>query len=241
MGRHSLRLTVILGLLITALGSTGIFAVFSDRATAGNNDVTTGSLLSAADLKIAAAAENLGNYDCDQDGDGVFRPVEGPWADNTAAGQFTVSNLQPGGGASGAALCIYNAGAAPLTLTASAIELVDLETACTGDEAAAGDTSCGLALPGQPTNPGELSSVLMIDLARVTCNSIDGVHQEIGTASSTLASLSGLTLSGPSLQPGVVACVVAGIRYPSTTSTTDQQRAQSDSSHWRFAFDGVAP
>jgi predicted ribosomally synthesized peptide with SipW-like signal peptide len=35
MGRQSLRIVMVLGVLVTLVGGTGIFAAFTDRATTG--------------------------------------------------------------------------------------------------------------------------------------------------------------------------------------------------------------
>jgi hypothetical protein len=244
MGRHSLRLTIVLGALITVVGSTGIFAVFTDRSTSGPNTVTSDALPQAADLKIAVAADVGGAYLCDRDNDGQFEPAESTIAwtqDNTLIGQFSVANLQPGDTTNGAMLCLHNAGSSALSLTATALDLLDVDVDCTGDEQAAGDTDCGPG-PAGIVHVGELSTVIAVDLMRVTCElSPAFTHQVIGTASSGLADFNGLALgAGTLLQPGQTTCILSTVRYPSTTAAADQQRAQSDRTTWRFAFDGVA-
>ncbi len=244
MGRNSLRLTIVLGALITVMGSTGIFAVFTDRSTTGPNTVTSGSLLHAADLKIAAAADVGGAYLCDRDNDGQFEPADSTIAwtqDNTLTGQFGVANLQPGDTRNGAMFCLYNGGSSALGLTATALDLLDVDIDCTGDEQAAGDTDCGPG-PTEIVRVGELSSVLVVDLMRVTCElSSSFTHQVIGTASSGLADFNGLGLGvGTLLQPGQTTCILSTVRYPSTTDAAAQQRAQTDRTTWRFAFDGTA-
>jgi hypothetical protein len=50
--------TIGLGSLVTLMGGTGIFAVFTDRATTGTSKVDSGARASAADLKIALASQN---------------------------------------------------------------------------------------------------------------------------------------------------------------------------------------
>jgi len=244
MERHSLRLTIVLGVLITAMGSTGIFAVFTDRSTSGPNTVTSGSLPHAADLKIAAAADVGGAYLCDRDNDGQFEPADSTIAwtqDNTLTSQFNVANLQPGDTTNGAMFCLHNDGSSPLSLSATALDLLDVDVDCTGDELAAGDTDCGPG-PVGIVHFGELSSVIVVDLMRVTCElSPAFTHQVIGTVSSGLADFNGIALGvGTPLQPGQTTCILSTVRYPSTTGAAAQQRAQSDRTTWRFAFDGVA-
>lgn len=245
MGRHSLRLTVVLGLLITVLGSTGIFAVFTDRATTGPNNVTSGSLPHAADLKIAAASEIGGEYLCDRDGDLQYEAPESTAAwmyDHTLLSHFNVGNLQPGETRTGQAFCLHNGGSSPLSLSVTALDLLDVETDCTGDEAAAGDLDCGPTPAGQLTeNVGELSGVITVDLTRINCAPVAGVYQVIGSLSAGPSAYDGLALGvGAPLAAGATTCIVASVNYPSATSADAQQRAQSDRTTWSFAFDGVA-
>ena len=49
MGRHTLRITIVLGMLVTLLGGTGIFATFTDRATGGQATVSSGARPKAAE------------------------------------------------------------------------------------------------------------------------------------------------------------------------------------------------
>src|SRR5262245_15907432 len=64
-GRQSLRLTILLGLLITADGGTGIFAVFTDRVTSGWNSAETGDRAKAVDVVLATATFVNGGVACD--------------------------------------------------------------------------------------------------------------------------------------------------------------------------------
>ncbi|HEX3265678.1 MAG TPA: hypothetical protein VHR16_08420 [Candidatus Limnocylindrales bacterium] len=245
MGRHSLRLTIVLGLLITVLGSTGIFAVFTDRATTGPNSVTSGTLPHAADLKVAVASELAGEYLCDRDNDGQYEPADSTVAwdrDDSLTSTFSVGNLQPGETRSGQAFCLHNAGSSPLNLSATAVNVVNSETACTGDEFEAGDLDCGPTPPGQVTeNVGELGNVIVVDLTRIECASVAGAYQEIGALHTSPSGFDGAALGvGAPLAPGATTCVIAAVRYPSTTSADAQQRAQSDRVTWQFAYDGVA-
>lgn len=230
MARHSLRIVIVLGALITLLGGTGIFAVFSDRATTGTNDVTSGGLGHAADLQIATAAVSNGTVVCDA------------FSDDLATGFFSVSDLQPSAGdAYRGSFCLKNAGSSAVNLTASTIDLSDIDSACTGDEAAFGDTSCG------GDQAGELGNVLVAAIAELDCNTAAYSGQTGSASLSALASPVGLPVGGivgrpaGDLNPGQTACYFVELRYPDSTPEIDVQLAQSDTVTWRFAFDGTVP
>ena len=55
MTRPLLRALMVLRVVVTLVSRTGLFAVFSDRATTGQNDVGSGVLSHAANLQIATA------------------------------------------------------------------------------------------------------------------------------------------------------------------------------------------
>jgi predicted ribosomally synthesized peptide with SipW-like signal peptide len=152
MGRHSLRIIMVLGALVTLVGGTGIFAVFSDRATGGENTVTSGTRPKSADLRIEPAVlDAAGGFNCDGDVDGSLFEN-----DDTTTAQFTVTDAQPGNSLGDAYVCLKNVGSAVLALSVSAIDVVDVDTDCTGDEAISGDTTCGLDLAS--LEPGPASS-----------------------------------------------------------------------------------
>ena len=230
MGRQTLRMVIVLGALITLLGGTGIFAVFSDRATTGTNDVTSGELGKAADLQIATAAVQNGSVSCET------------FSDDLATGFFSVTDLQPSAGdAYRGTFCLKNVGSSAVGLLASAIDLSDIDSGCTGDEAAFGDTTCG------GDQAGELSSVLVAAIAELDCDTGAYMGQ---TGSASLAALEtpvGLPVAGlvgrinGDLNPGQTACYFVELRYPNSTPHADTQVAQSDAATWRFAFDGTVP
>lgn len=233
MGRHALRITILLGVLITLVGGTGIFAVFTDRATAGENSVTTGERPRAAELKIATPSEE----------GAMCAPATTSWADDTETAQFTAGSLQPGQDLAPAYLCLMNAGSASLVVHASAIDLVDADVACTGDEAAAGDLTCGLDANDAP-QAGELSAALQITIERVGCEDPSVL---LGAASSnTLDQFSSMFVylapgaTGAPLAPDEIACLRLQASYPAPASEDVAQRAQSDRATWRFAFDAEA-
>ena len=238
MGRQTLRITIVLGMLVTLLGGTGIFATFTDRATAGDNSVTTGERARAADLKIAA-------YDPSQAlaGQTFCLPATTQWDDDTTTAQFTAGSLQPGQHMGPAYLCLLNAGTAPLMVNASVLDLVDADTDCTGDEAAAGDDTCGIDQTSQQPQQGELSPLLLIDLTAISCSD-PGTAIEGGTEH-TLSQYGAQQIhftpgaTGISLAPNTVACLKLQAFYPTPTET-EAQIAQSDRVTWKFAFDATA-
>jgi len=230
MGRHSLRIVIVLGALITLLGGTGIFAVFSDRATSGTNDVTSGGRGHAADITIATAAVSGGTVVCDT------------FTDDLATGFFSLTDLQPSAGdAYRGTFCIKNVGSSPVNLSASTIDLTDVDSACTGDEAAFGDTTCG------GDQAGELGGVLTATIVELDCAAGTYVAQAGPVSLAGLGSPLGLSVGGivgrlsGDLSSGQTACYFVELRYPDSTPQLDVQLAQSDTVTWRFAFDGTVP
>ena len=221
MARHSLRLIMVLGALITLLGSTGIFAVFTDRATGGNNSAVSGARASAADIHIATATFSSPNVVC------------GTFAENSTTPQFSLSNLQPSSTPSTSYVCIRNVGAAAITLRTFALGISDTDPQCTGDEAASGDATCG---GGQA---GELSPVLVAVVEALACSG----GATISSGGVELADLDTLPVPvGPaSVAPGQVVCVQLDIEYPTTTAETAIQIAQSDEVRWQYLFEATAP
>jgi predicted ribosomally synthesized peptide with SipW-like signal peptide len=238
MGRHALRITILLGILITLVGGTGIFATFTDRATAGQNDVTTGSRPRAADLKIAT--EDPSQLPA---GTPLCPPATTMYFDDTNTAQLNAGSLQPGQNLQLAIVCLWNQGSGDLDITASAIDLLDADIDCTGDEAAAGDTTCGLDQTTQQPQAGELSPLLLIDIDRVDCADIGTVLED--NASQTLDQYNdepvrmGPGAAVPPLAPNEYACLMVRGSYP-TPAEAVAQRAQSDQVTWKFAFDATA-
>lgn len=231
MGRYSLRIIMVLGVLVTLVGGTGIFAVFTDRATTGVNDVTSGTRPKSADLRIEPAVLGGAGVNCDVDADGIL------WQnDDTTTGQFTLSDVQPGNGLGDAYLCLKNVGSASLALTASAIDLVDADIACTGDETASGDATCGLD-PFDAPQVGELSPLLTVRLERVTCNS---PQPYVVMGPIALDGYATVDFAGGPLSPDDIACIRIQLAYPTPATDLDAQVAQSDRVTWRFAFDAAA-
>jgi len=213
-------MTMALGLVITAMGATGIYAVFSDRATTGTNSASSGTQARTADLQIGTSVQG----DC----------ADATFVEDLATGVIDVADMQPGGSPQVRYLCIRNVGTARLALTVSAIDLVNTETGCTGDEEASGDLTCGTA----GIADGELGSVLIAGIVPVDCTSqaIEGV-----VVAQPLDSLTtGVGFTG--LDPDDVLCIRTAVTMPPAGGdvTSDSlQRAQSDKVEWRFAFDGT--
>jgi hypothetical protein len=230
MTRHSLRIVIVLGMLITLVGGTGIFATFSDRASTGGNSVTSGSRPKAADIKIeTATVEPATGVTCHSDPDPL------PWQrDDLTTGIYTATDVQPGEDLGRTYLCLKNVGSAPLSLTASAINVVDLDVACTGDEAASGDTTCG---PDATLTPqaGELSPLIKVAMWRVTC---DNLLQYVSYEPHFLNDLTDWDFGGLTpILPDEVACIEIQVTYPTPATELQAQLAQSDEVTWRFAFD----
>ncbi|HJP88318.1 MAG TPA: hypothetical protein VJ850_04720 [Candidatus Limnocylindrales bacterium] len=241
MGKQTLRITIVLGMLVTLLGGTGIFATFSDRATAGDNSVTTGQRPRAADLKIAAV--DLSQLPA---GATICSPAATNFTDDTTTGQFTgvgIGAIQPAVNLPDAFLCLLNAGSANLDITASAIDLVDADIDCTGDELAAGDTTCGLDQTTSQPQAGELSPLIRIAIDRVDCSDPATVIDQGGATSldqyaAQPLHLDGSPTPGP-LTPQEVACLRLRASYPTPTEN-QAQLAQTDQVTWKFAFDATA-
>jgi hypothetical protein len=234
MGRNALRVVIVLGVLITLVGGTGIFAVFSDRATTGTNTVTSGSQPRAADLQLNVGVDTGQAIDCetDPDANGVI------FEDDLTTGLFTLQDVQPGTTSDPAYLCLRNTGSAPLSLYAAAIDLVDADVDCTGDEAAAGDTTCGT--DGTAPQAGELSPLLDVRFDEMDCHDSSVIFPGTEGVLYDLTDPAPIAFRAGTLAPGADLCLVLTIAYPSDTATTAVQQAQSDRVTWRFAFDGVA-
>lgn len=228
MGRHTLRAIMVLGVLVTLVGGTGIFAVFTDRATAGPNDVSSGTRPRSVDLKIEPAVlDESSQINCDAALDLML------WdQDDTTTAQFSAANIQPGADLGYAYLCLKNVGSSALVVTAAAIDLADIEDACTGDEEAAGDATCGA---GQA---GELSPLLLVGMDRVVCSSPD-TQFFMNLSPISLDQFSSFPIIQP-VSPDEVMCIKVKVTYPTPLSDAAAQQAQSDSVSWRFAFDATA-
>lgn len=215
--RRSLLATItVLGALICLVGGTGLFAALTDTATTGTNSATSDDLPSSIDIKLA------GSY-AFQGGTGVC----GPFVDNLTTPLFTETDLRPNN-AGQATFCIRNDGAQTAAhLDVKAIELADVDPACTGDEAESGDATCGNGAAG------ELSGVLSVLFIRVACDT--GVDAE-NTAEVGLGDVAATPLELFPIGAGQTICFRSQLSYRDPADPADAQVAQSDSTSWRFRF-----
>lgn len=222
MERHMLRLTLVLGVLVTILGGTGVFAVFTDQAREELNQISSGELASAADLKLA-----YGDYDPVAD---LF--VCDGFQDNLTS-QFSFgTDVQPGYTSGETAYCLQNAGAAPVDTSLAVADLVDRELACTGDEGAL-DLTCGQGAQG------DLSPLLDIVIAAVECDTATPGERR-GASFAALSEGAEALPGNAILAPGEVGCWTIAIQYPTLFPAEMIQKAQSDIVHWTFVFTGTA-
>ena len=230
-GRRSIRRPLLasiaaLGGVITLASTTGVFAVFTDRATTGTNSFATKGLPHAADLQIANGTIVI------DDTTGIWNVDCGTYSENLATGLVTMSNAVPGDGFGTDFVCVKNVGSQTVDVTTSAIDVTDEDTDCTGDEAAV-DTTCGVDTNavGQPPQAGELSPRIHIGMVVAPCDDANQGGSGIGT----LDNINGATVA--TLAPGQAKCVKYNVDYIATEAQA--QVAQSDTATWKFAFDGT--
>ena len=230
MGRQALRITILLGILITLVGGTGIFAVFSDRALTGPSDVKSAELAKAADLKIAAAQPqdpmNSGPFICDTYSDNLTTPL--------------LSFATNVGGGSESFVCLVNVGSSPVDLSLTAIDITDLDIDCTGDEAAFGDTTCGDDQTTLQPQGGELTPTLVTETDLYDCLTGSAILTPgQPDFSAGLNDLAATPESLETIQPNGQVCVRLRVFWRPTGDAA--QTSQSDEATWRFAFDGTVP
>jgi hypothetical protein len=228
MHRRLLAMIMSLGLVVTAVGFSGIYAVLTDRAKTGDFNVNTGERARAADLKIAGA------------GAPGACPEEN-FVDNIEGPQFTLNNIQPNT-SSGVSLCLWNAGSSPLEVHMLATDVTDVDTDCSNNEADFGDDSCG------SDGAGELAPVIEAQPYPVDCDSpFTGEHSAVSIADlAAYVPQAGVFEDWDPglLQPDEVVCLFMNIVYPAVgdgTTEAEAQLAQTDSLTWRLAFDGTLP
>jgi len=218
--RRLLATTMALGLVITAMNFTGIFAVFTDRATTGTNSAESGPQARIADLQVSTTV----TFDCS----------DAAWVDDLVTGVMAATDLQPGDNSGQSVVCLKNAGTSDLYITLSTIDVVDTETDCTGDEAAAGDTTCGTG-----EFQGELVPALIASASRLDCDTSES-QLSIGGAFQALVDTP--TAIG-TLAAGEITCVWLSVQMavPGQIGSTAEsiQQAQTDRVEWRYAFDGT--
>jgi predicted ribosomally synthesized peptide with SipW-like signal peptide len=212
---------VALGGVITLAGTTGVFAVFTDRATTGTNTFATKDLPRAADLEIAAGTAGAAwSINC------------GTYSDDLQTGLISVSDASTNQATDSTVVCLKNAGSATVDVATSVIDLSDEDTDCTGDEAVV-DATCG---PDQTTaafQAGEISPLITLSLMVADCSDTNQGSRGAG-------GLPDVTdVSVATMAPDEVLCVRFTTRYQPTDAQA--QAAQSDTATWRFAFDGTVP
>lgn len=221
MGRLGLRMMVLLGLLITAVGGTGIFAVFTDTVVTGPNSASTGSRPAAVDVVLAPAALVGGAVDC------------GGYTHQMVTGIFSVEELQPGDypdDAEVAYVCIRNEGSGLIDVEAAVTELIDQDFACTGDEAAAGDATCG------GDQLGELSAAIASQMERVDCATGALTPVQARSLADWVANPAPVATA---LAPSAVTCLRFLIWVPAATEEATIQKVQTDLVSWRYAFNAT--
>src|SRR5262245_12152875 len=204
MSRRNAYLSImVMGAVISAVGGTGIFAVFTDRATQGTNTITSGSRPHAADIQIAKASPNGFDANC------------GPFSDDLTTEMWTVSDFQPDNSAF-RYMCVKNAGSAPITGSLTTVDLVNSDGSCTGDESTV-DPTCGSG-----AGAGQLASVLVVGVGLLDCDNIQAVTdftQNLGQLSSTPI----VFASSDPLPAGATGCLAMSVSYPLSTPEANVQ------------------
>lgn len=223
MRRPILLTFIALGAITLGLGGTGLFAALSDTARTGTNSVSSKALAGSADLQLSGAHFDpaIGGIACEE------------FSENLSTGLVTFSDMEAGGSGAGSRFCIRNVGSATVTLTALVEDMVDLDTACTGDEAAAGDATCG------DNQAGELSQALWLDYFTVDCATSSGTNVVYGNPAPTMATTLGPVHLG-TIAGGATRCFSVSVQIPGNRAQDAVQKAQSDVVTWRYAFTGQA-
>jgi hypothetical protein len=221
MHRRSLTLSVIvLGLVLTLVGGTGLFAAFTDTASTGTNSLTSGVRPRAADIQIVWPA--LNTADCAQPGN---------YVENSTTPGHTASDVQPGF-VDKQGFCVRNVGVGVSGIAFRVIDRVETDIACTGDEAAAGDATCG------GDQPGELGSVLAVNVSKFNCLTGDLL---LNTGNGPLGNDPNTSQPEWTLGPSETWCGEVMVWYLDGTTLTDGLRAQSDRVTWKYQFVATVP
>jgi len=217
----------IMGLIVSVLGSTGLFAALTDSARTGTNNLDAAPLAGSAELKIQA---------------GVVPPPDptgpppttvtcalGGWVDDLTTGGFVANNVGPGFDSGVSYYCLQNAGSQTVSLAGTIDSLLDIDIVCTGDEALYNDLTCGNQLEG------ELKNVIEVMWSSVNCFDINqGSTTGIGIEGNV-----GAPVDLGSIAPGQIRCFGLRAIYSSANPPDAIQRAQSDHLSWRFKFTGT--
>ena len=205
-----------LGAVVSLATVSGVFAVFTDRATTGQNSASSRGEAASADLQIAAGTLNTtsGATTC------------GAYSEDLSTGIISATDMAPFVGLIQVSVCLKNVGSRDIDLTTAVIELTDTDTGCTGDENALDSASCGVGV-------GELSSNLRVVPFWGDCTSFGTSLGE-----PTVAELASTPLATATLSVGEVGCVY--FEVIDVAVGDDVTISQSDTTTWKFAFDATA-
>lgn len=209
MRRPVLLSVMAAGTVISLVSMTGIFAVFSDRATTGTNSLETGALAKAVDIQVAEFTAGSIGGTC------------GTFTDDSTSPLLTVDSVQPSATPlRGPTFCVKNAGSLAATVMENLIDVADVEVDCTGDEATV-DTSCG------GSGVGEVAQSLQLQTWWGDC---------AGGAGAGPMHAFNSHFEGRLFQPGETKCLYHEFLYNPTGDAAIA--GQSDRLTWRFAYDG---
>jgi predicted ribosomally synthesized peptide with SipW-like signal peptide len=204
-----------LGCVLSLAGATGVFAVFTDRATTGDHSVESADVGQMADLQLAIATPSGGGFTC------------GTFSEDLVTATLTATDVpHTFGGGSSPWMCLRNVGAASVGVTASVLDLTDIDTSCTGDESDV-DATCGEAA-------GELSEHLTVVDSVWDCGDSSIIHTGLVTPIDAMVTTPSDLVT---LAANATVCVRMNMTYSATPA--DAVIAQSDTVTWRFAFDGA--
>jgi hypothetical protein len=232
MRRPVLLTLAVLGGVVCLIGGVGLFASLSDTGKTGPLTAQSGALAGSADIKLTTAhlvdPTMSGQLSIACDNAGYSDDLTTDTNTISASPNFTSDKLF---------FCIKNVGSQPVSVTFDAFEMVDVELACTGDEALF-DSDCGL--PGGVPGIGELSGVLSVIVEWYPQCDPNPIHEQSTRGLKSLASTP-LALHGLSASGGPPECYSLTLSYPeagptSTNTPAMIQAAQSDQVTWRFRF-----
>lgn len=218
MRRSALLTVAILGAFVCLVGGSVLYSALQDTARTGTNSVESAALAGSADIQLATAT-------------GAATVTCGTFTEDLASPLFTLTGVSAGFiSPAPEYFCIKNVGSQPVTLSALADELADIDVACTGDETLHGDTTCG------GNQLGELSNVLSAAYRRVDCQTAAVLAQEV-----LLLSVNATTpVALGTLATSTTACFNAFLAYTADQDPAKVQTAQSDRVTWRYKFTAQA-
>jgi len=226
------------GLALTCGHLAGVYAVFSDTATTGENYVSSPVAGRAADLQLAA-------YTGDPEA-----PC-GTWSDNLESGinvgelgeYYDSDNGTWNTVGVGRTMCLRNDGAAPLVVTVATTDLSFTDSACSGDESAV-DNTCGPSAGADENTRGELRPLLQFGGPHDQANSTPFAGDCADAVKPAFIDTSVEALADPAtpvtlftLPAGSVACLYA-VAYDGPRTLEQQQARQTDVARWRYLFTG---